>query len=139
MTSGHDFQTTTTTNLPPYRGPDGALETFTPAFDVFDGAHEYILAAELPGLRDKEQTVIEFTDARTVSIRGRIELGGDGLAAGQSYKVLVRERRRGWFEIDFAFPGPLDVEAVRATLEYGLLRIFAPKAAEAWPRRIQIQ
>ena len=84
--------------------------------------------------------MIEFADVRTVSIRGRIELGRDVLGgAGQRYKVLVRERRRGRFEIGFTFPGPVDVEAVRATLEYGLLRIVAPKAAEAWPRRIQIQ
>jgi len=78
--------------------------------------------------------VIEFTDAQTVSIRGKIGNTGEG-----DCKVLVGERRTGRFEIGFTFPGPVDVEAVRATLEYGILRIFAPKAVGAWPRRIHIQ
>jgi len=93
--------------------------------------------------------VVEFTDARTVLIRGRIERGGGGGGGegernnvrdeGGEDKVWVAERRVGEFRRDFTFPGSIDIEAVRATLEYGILRIVVPKAVEVGPRKIQIQ
>lgn len=123
-----------------------SLTPFTPAFDFFESAHEYILEGELPGLHDKRQTVIEFTDAQTILIRGRIErkgesesiVGDEGEGEGDN-KVWVAERKVGEFRREFAFPGSINVEAVKATLECGVLRIVVPKIVLAGPRRIQIQ
>jgi len=119
---------------------------FTPAFDFFEAAHEYILEGELPGLHDKEQIMIEFTNAQTISIRGKIErkgeseriVGREGEGKGDN-KVWVAERKVGEFRREFGFPGSIDVEAVKATLECGVLRIVVPKIVLAGPRRIQVQ
>jgi len=48
----------------------------------------------------------------------------------------VEERNAGEFRREFTFPGSINIEAVKATLEYGVLRIVVPKIL---PRRIQIQ
>jgi len=48
-------------------------KTFTPNFDVHENTNEYVLEGEFPGLHDKSKTIIEFTDSRTLLIRGRVE------------------------------------------------------------------
>jgi len=86
--------------------------------------------------------VIEFTDAQTVLIHGKIERGEEGkriVGGEEGDKVWAAERKVGVFRRKFAFPGSIDVEAVRATLEYGVLRIVVPKIVSLGPRRVQIQ
>lgn len=105
---------------------------FTPAFDFLETTHEYILEGEFPGLHDKKQTVIEFTDAQTISIRGKIERREESerIVKGKGEwgdKAWVTERKVGEFRREVTFPGSIDVEAARATLEYGVLRIVVPK------------
>jgi len=46
---------------------------FSPNFDVHETQHEYILEGELPGLSDKKNVSIEFTDDKTILIQGKIE------------------------------------------------------------------
>jgi len=46
---------------------------FSPNFDVHETQHEYILEGELPGLADKKNVSIEFTDDKTILIQGKIE------------------------------------------------------------------
>ncbi|RPB03584.1 HSP20-like chaperone, partial [Choiromyces venosus 120613-1] len=126
-------------------------QAFIPPFDVLETPTAYILEGELPGLHDKKQTVIEFTDAQSVLIRGRIDRqDGDeenneslkasveGEGEGAVDKVWVAERNVGEFQRGFTLPGSVDVERVEATLEYGVLRIIVPKLAKAGVRRVEI-
>ncbi|KAL7268245.1 hypothetical protein RUND412_009143 [Rhizina undulata] len=46
---------------------------FSPNFDVRETKDAYILEGELPGLSDKSQVHVEFTDAQTLLVKGRIE------------------------------------------------------------------
>jgi len=48
------------------------LKTFTPKFDVKEEERSYELHGELPGIEQKD-VEIEFTDAQTLSVRGKIE------------------------------------------------------------------
>jgi len=48
------------------------LKTFTPKFDVKETPEAYELHGELPGI-DQKDVEIEFTDAQTLTIRGRTE------------------------------------------------------------------
>lgn len=51
----------------------GNVRAFSPNFDVHETEHEYVLEGELPGLSDKKDVSIEFTDDRTILVHGRIE------------------------------------------------------------------
>jgi len=46
---------------------------FSPSFDVHETEHEYVLEGELPGLSDKKNVTIEFTDDKTILVQGKIE------------------------------------------------------------------
>ncbi|PUU80116.1 HSP20-like chaperone [Tuber borchii] len=136
---------TTPTNPQSHHSQPQTQKTFTPAFNFFETAHEYILEVELPGLHDKKRTVIEFTDAQTILIRGKIERGGrckrlvGGLGVWVESLVWVEERNAGKFRREFTFPKSINIEAAKATLKYGVLRIVVPKILPLRPRRIQIQ
>jgi HSP20 family protein len=62
-----DFETPSTP------APSGGRRAFSPNFDVHETEHEYILEGELPGLSDKKNINIEFTDDKTILISGRVE------------------------------------------------------------------
>jgi len=51
----------------------GNVRAFSPSFDVHETEHEYVLEGELPGLTDKKDVSIEFTDDKTILVHGRIE------------------------------------------------------------------
>lgn len=46
---------------------------FGPKFDVHEMATEYVLVGEFPGLSDKSKLDIQFTDHKTLLIRGTLE------------------------------------------------------------------
>ena len=142
-------------------------KTFTPNFDVHETANEYVLEGEVPGLHDKSKTLIEFTDARTLLVRGRIERSTHevekrpaspkslnptvedeeeekekkemAIKKAAAHKCWVAERTVGDFQRSFTFPSSIDVEKVKATLEHGILRIVVPKVGKTGPKRIQIE
>lgn len=60
-TSGNNTNSTTT------------RRAFSPNFDVQETEHEYILEGEVPGLSNKKNLSIEFTDDKTILVQGRIE------------------------------------------------------------------
>lgn len=51
--------------------------------------------------------------------------------AEPSYKYWVSERSVGQFERRFNFPGKVDQDAVKASLEHGILSVIVPKSVRA--------
>ena len=51
----------------------GNVRAFSPNFDVYETEHEHVLEGELPGLSDKKNVSIEFTDDKTILVHGHIE------------------------------------------------------------------
>lgn len=54
-------------------------------------------------------------------------------------KYWVSERSVGEFHRSFAFPSPVDQDAVKASLKNGILSIVVPKARTKEPRRVKIE
>jgi len=54
-------------------------------------------------------------------------------------KFWVSERSVGEFHRSFAFPSPVDQDAVKASLKNGILSIVVPKARSKEPRRVKIE
>ena len=146
----------------------GAIRAFSPNFDVHETSKEYILEGELPGLEDKKKNLsIEFND-NTLVVRGKIEKsythgthpsGGaiakmkgaitksDEKEGGETkstkhdddqVKYWVSERTVGSFQRSFNFPGEIDQDGVKASLEHGILKIVVPKTEKKAARKIDI-
>jgi HSP20 family protein len=108
-------------------GPAGWL----PPIDVHETADEYVITAELPGLR-RDDIHIQVTD-------GRLQITGErrerGLPCEQYHRV---ERGHGTFSRTFQLPLPVDEDRVTAELRDGVLTVVCPKAAEGSARRIRV-
>jgi HSP20 family protein len=93
------------------------------------GGETYVLEIPVPGLTQDEILIeVEF-DSLTV----RTEPRQDEAEAGRRY--LQREQVAEPMSRIFEFPTEIDTDAVRASLENGMLKIRVPKAAAA-PRRV---
>ena len=105
---------------------------WSPAMDLQETENEYILQADLPGIRreDIELTAID----NTISIRGRREI-----EEREDAKNIHRvERMYGEFQRTFELPGGFDAANVAATLRDGVLRVRLPKREESKPKRIEL-
>lgn len=172
---------------------------FSPNFDVHENANNYVLEGEVPGLDRKDKLDIEFTDERTLLVKGRIErtktctskkieaptektsiedtaekndksVADDWESVKEPEKeksesekpaekteqpaaeppvkkaktpepkpkYWVSERSVGEFARSFSFPEPVNVDAVTAKLEHGILTVVVPKMEKKGARKISI-
>jgi HSP20 family protein len=113
--------------------PDRRSSTgWTPVADVCETDESFVIIAELPGV-DRDDIDVSAT-AREVLIRGARR--GPGCEPAQFVRL---ERGHGRFARRFAFATPLDVNAVTADLQDGVLTVTVPKAASARGRRIEVE
>jgi HSP20 family molecular chaperone IbpA len=139
---------------------------FSPSFDVHETEQAYILEGELPGVHDKSNLSIEFTDPQTLLVRGKTERlhqepleeneptvtkkdkkegqqeGGEGSTEEQDKdskpRYWVSERTVGEFQRSFSFPSYVDMDAVKASLAHGILKVVVPKKQSQVAKRIEI-
>ncbi len=106
--------------LGPLFGGDGAL----PRIDVSETGEEWTLAAELPGLDEKEVTVTLADNVLT--IKGEKKSERDEICRDYS----VTERSYGSFARSVTLPFAADPEQVTASFAKGVLTVTVPKPAE---------
>jgi HSP20 family protein len=107
-------------------GPGG----WSPAMDLYEAEDRYVLTAELPGLQ-RADVQIQFHDGR-LTIEGHRR--HSDTPCEQYHRV---ERPHGRFSRTFQLPQPVDVDAISADLQHGVLTIEVPKARDAG-RRIRV-
>jgi HSP20 family protein len=109
----------------PFRGFEWPVEyelpTRVPYVDVVDSGTEYVVKAELPGLK-KENVQIEV-GTNEVSITARSEVEAE--ERGKTY--LHRERAFSSFRRRIGFGESIDTEKVSASMAEGVLEIKLPK------------
>jgi HSP20 family protein len=107
---------------------------WTPPVDLYETPAEYVLTAELPGLK-REQIDVHAEETR-ITIRGaRTSAPGRDIPCEHYHRV---ERGHGRFSRAFALPEPIDVEAVSADLKDGVLTVTIPKLRNRGSRRIDV-
>ena len=97
----------------------------TPAVDVSETDKAYEIAAELPGM-DEKNIEVNLTD-------GGLTIKGEKKEEREETKkdYYVSERRYGSFERYFGLPDGVDANKIEATFRNGLLKVTLPKTAEA--------
>jgi HSP20 family molecular chaperone IbpA len=91
--------------------------------DVFEGAHEYLVFADVPGV-NKEDIDITFE-------RGELRLHAS--RAPEDRDAPSDYRRT------FTVGRDVDVDKITAELEHGVLQVHLPKLESAKPRQITIR
>lgn len=105
---------------------------WTPAVDVRETEKEYVLHADVPGVKPED---IEITlEDDILTIRG--SRNWEDRQESENYKRV--ERVRGTFFRRFVLPDTADSASVSARNKDGVLEIVIPKQEKALPRKIKI-
>ncbi len=103
-----------------YEDREGGLPgTWSPAVDVLETEDAYLIFAELPGVR-RDEIQLQVRDRR-------LELSGRRQTLGENRNFLRMERSYGPFRRAFDLGAPVDVDAISAAFEAGVLRVLVPK------------
>jgi HSP20 family protein len=106
--------------------------TFTPPVEVREFDNQFVVTAELPGLK-KGDVDIEYENG-VLFIRGeKVEETRE-----EKRNLLVWERQYGAFQRSFMLPNTIDQEKIRAEFQDGVLMIVLPKIESAKGKKIVI-
>lgn len=112
---------------------DGRLAANWMPIDVLETESAYRVIADLPGLNVEDINVNFHDGVLTISGEVHDTQHDDGV------NVLVRERTFGKFSRRVNLPMPIDVEAIDASYDNGVLTLALPKAESAKPRQIEVK
>lgn len=115
-------------SLPLYEGGT----TGWPRTSLLDTGSSLVLRAEVPGLSEKDVTLMINQDVLTLSGERRAE-------APEGYSVHRRERPSAKFARSIALPAKVDLEKCQAVVKNGVLTVTLPKAPESQPRQISVR
>jgi HSP20 family protein len=116
-----------------FAGPaTGGSQRWLPAMDLVETAEDYVLRADLPGLK-LEDVNLEVEDT-VLTVSGERKLEPE--TEGGGYHRL--ERAFGAFSRKLTLPKGVDNDAVTASFADGVLEVRIPKPAAKQPRRIEI-
>ena len=107
--------------------------SWRPAVDVVEEQDHYELAAELPGLIEKDFEV-KIEDG-TLSIQGERKVENESKDGG----VRRLERSYGSFTRSFALPEHVDRDHIEARYDKGILKVTLPKTKESRSQNIQVK
>jgi HSP20 family protein len=106
---------------------------WAPALDISERKDAYLITVELPGVA-LDDLQITMQDS-LLTIQGERHFAHDS-SEQQFHRV---ERCYGAFRRSITLPAHVVADAVRASVDDGVLQIMVPKAEEAKPKRIMVQ
>jgi HSP20 family protein len=111
---------------------NGGSRRWVPAMDLVETGEDFVLRADLPGMR-QEDVKIELED-NVLTLSGERQAEHEAREEG-FYRL---ERAFGTFSRSLALPKGVNAEGVTASFANGVLEIHIPKPEAAKPRRIEI-
>jgi HSP20 family protein len=108
------------------------LSGWTPALDIHEDKDNFIVRAELPGMKREHIDVSLHDGALSVSGERKLE---------QKYEkadVYRTERFFGKFQRTVTLPAPVAADKVKAQYQDGILTVTLPKTEEAKPKQIEV-
>lgn len=116
----------------PLASASNGVRRWIPAMDLVEADDEFVLRADLPGLSEEDVNVEVDDNVLTVSgeRKSEHEERKDGY-----YRV---ERSSGRFSRSLTLPEGVDAEAIKASVENGVLEVHIPKPAERKPHKVAI-
>ena len=106
---------------------------WSPSADISESEQEFLVRAELPGIRKEDVRIT--VEQGTITIAGERRLEKE--EQGTKYHRI--ESFHGTFSRSFGLPDTVDVGAIRAEAKDGVLRVHLPKKVIEKPRPVEIQ
>ena len=117
-------------------GGMGAAPLWVPPLEVAERADAYLVAAELPGVREEE---IELSfESNVLTLRGRKASHFAAASENEGLRVHLSERQTGTFERSVRLPEYVEGDRIDARFVDGVLHVTVPKSPAAQPRRIPL-
>lgn len=107
---------------------------WAPAVDVAETAEDYLIRAEVPGLRKEDVKLSLSGNVLTISGEKKME---EKKTENKKYHRL--ERSYGAFQRSFSLPTPVNADKITATFKDGMLEVTVPKSEEAKTKVIDIK
>jgi len=104
-----------------------------PAVDLAEGAEEYVLRADLSGLRSDDVKV--ELDENVLTMSG--ERSSSNEDSGEGFRRI--ERASGSFARSLTLPAGVDATAITARFSNGVLEVHIPRPAQRKPLRVTIE
>lgn len=114
---------------------EGAVATaeWTPAVDIKEEPHQFVIHADIPGVKP-EDIDVSMEDG-VITIKG--EKKTEATTDKEGYKRV--ERTYGSFYRRFSLPDTADSELISAKSANGVLEIIIPKREEVKPKKITVK
>jgi HSP20 family protein len=107
--------------------------TFVPSVDLAERDNEYVLKADLPGMREQDID-LRIDDDNVLTIKGERREEETKRVRGYEYS----ERSYGTFSRSVSLPSGVDASKIEADFRHGVLEIRIPKTEAARARKIPI-
>lgn len=120
---------------PQLQGDDAAsaIANWAPAVDIREEPQQFVLHADLPGVRPEDIEV--SLEKGILTVRGQRLL--DNRDEKDGYRRV--ERVAGEFFRRFSLPDTADSQSVKAKFTNGVLEVVIPKQQQVLPRRITVE
>ena len=119
--------------MPRLSGDGDMTMEWSPSADISENDKEYLIRAELPGVR-KEDVKVNLSNG-LITIEG--ERRQDKQEKGEKFHRV--ERFYGSFSRRFSLPDNIKAEGVRSDYKDGVLAVHIPKAEKEQPKQIPVQ
>lgn len=106
--------------------------TWLPSLDVLEDKNNYIVLAELPGLKREEIKVSLEDGTLTISGERKVEAYSNETSA---HRI---ERLSGRFKRSIGLPATISTDMVKAAYADGVLTVTLPKSEQAKPKKIDV-
>jgi HSP20 family protein len=108
------------------------LSGWTPALDIHEDKDNFIVRAELPGMKREDIDVSLHDGALSISGERKME------QKFEEAEVYRTERFFGKFQRTVALPAAVAADKVKAQYKDGVLTVTLPKTEEAKPKQISV-
>jgi len=106
---------------------------WAPAFDVHEEKDNFVVKAELPGMKKEDISVSLQDGSLIISGERKSETKSEGA------EVYRAERYVGKFQRSVTLPTPVTAGKVTAEYKDGILTVTLPKSEEAKPKQIEVK
>lgn len=108
--------------------------TLTPPVDVSERDKEFVVMAELPGIKKEDINITLQDSVLTISAESKQETEDK-----QGERVIRRERRYGKILRSMQLGQNVDESKVQASFTNGILELILPKKEEVLPKKVTVQ